>query len=168
MVYSSYKKQRILCLYFRGYKPPTIAKLIREEGMQVSRCGMDKFIQRYRQTGIIARKLGSGRPFKITSEIKALVDEQMCTDDERTAVQLHALLKTKGYNILLRTLSHLPRVDFLGKHLLSVDQGCQQAERLEWARAYQSEAENGFNNVIWSDECTVQLETHRRFSCRKL
>ena len=84
---------------------------------------MDKFIQRYRQTDTIAGKLGSGHPSKITSKIKVLVDEQMRTDDETTTVQLHALLKTKGYNILLRTLSHLPRVDFLGKHLLSVDQG---------------------------------------------
>ena len=28
------------------------------------------------------------------------------------------------------------------------------------------EAESGFDNVI-SDECTMQLMTHRRFSCRK-
>ena len=97
MVYSSYKKQRILCLYFGGYKPPTIAKLLREEGMQASRRGVDKFIQRYRQTGTIARKPGSGCPSKITSEIKAIVDEQMRTDDETTAVQLHVLLKSKDY-----------------------------------------------------------------------
>ena len=25
----------------------------------------------------------------------------------------------------------------------------------------------GFSDVIWTDECTVQLETHRRFCCRK-
>ena len=25
---------------------------------------------------------------------------------------------------------------------------------------YQHEAETGFENVIWTDECTVQLETH--------
>ncbi|KAL5469124.1 hypothetical protein EMCRGX_G030327 [Ephydatia muelleri] len=24
-----------------------------------------------------------------------------------------------------------------------------------------------FDDVIWSDECTVQMETHRRFCCRK-
>ena len=76
-VYSSYKEQRILCVYFGGYKPPTIAVLLREEGMQVSRRGVDQFLQRYQDTGAFARKPGSGCPSKITSEIKALVDEQM-------------------------------------------------------------------------------------------
>ena len=27
--------------------------------------------------------------------------------------------------------------------------------------------ERGFSDVIWTDECTVQLETHRHFCCRK-
>ena len=72
----------------------------------MSRCGVDKFIQRYQQTGTITRKLGSGRPSKITSEIKAIVDEQMHSDDETTAVQLHALLKSKGCNISLRMILH--------------------------------------------------------------
>ena len=66
--------------------------------MQATRRGVDKFIQRCRQTGTIAGKPRSGRLFKITSKIKAIVDEQMRTDDETTAVQLHALLKSKGYN----------------------------------------------------------------------
>ena len=104
MVYSSYKKQRILFLYFGGYKPPTIAKLLWEEGMQASRRGKDKFIQRYRQTGTIARKPGSRHLSKITSEIKAIVDKQMRTDNETTAAQLHTLLKSKGYDISLRTI----------------------------------------------------------------
>ena len=30
------------------------------------------------------------------------------------------------------------------------------------------EAEDGFLDVIWTDECTAQLETHRLFCCRKL
>ena len=61
MVYSSYKKQRILCLYFGGYKPPTIAKLLREEGMQASRRGVDtvavkkKFTFSYHSTIVLRR-----------------------------------------------------------------------------------------------------------------
>ena len=170
MVYSSYKKQRILCLYFGGYKPSTIAKFLREEGMQASRRGVDKFIQRYRQTGTIARKPGSGRPSKITSEIKAIVDEQMRTDDETTAVQLHALLKSKGYDISLRTILRCRTSlgwTFRGSAYCQLIRDVNKQKRLEWARTYQSEAENGFNNIIWSNECTVQLETHRKFCCRK-
>ncbi len=41
------------------------------------------------------RTTGSGRSSKITAEIKKIVHEQMQTDDETTAVQLHTLLNSK-------------------------------------------------------------------------
>ena len=44
---------------------------------------------------------------------------------------------------------------------------CQQGKRLHWARCHLHEASTGFQDVVWTDECTVQLETHRRFCCRK-
>ena len=37
-------------------------------------------------------------------------------------------------------------------------------KRLEWARA---NIYDTFNNVIWSNESSIQLDTHRRFCCRK-
>ena len=103
-MFSSYKKQRILHFYFNGFKACTIAKLLREEGMVASRRGIDKFLRRYLETGSIARKPGSGRPSKITAEVKAVVEQQMRTDDQTTTVQLHALLKLKGYDISRRTI----------------------------------------------------------------
>ena len=54
MVYSHYKKQRILHLrLFQGYKAPTIAKLLRKEGMVASERGIRKFLRRYKDTGNI-------------------------------------------------------------------------------------------------------------------
>ena len=41
-------------------------------------------------------------------------------------------------------------------------------KRFEWALKHQHEADTGFGNVIWTDETTIQLETHRRFCCRKI
>ena len=36
-------------------------------------------------------------------------------------------------------------------------------KRMEWALQNAAEVEEGgFNNVIFTDECSVQLETHRR------
>ncbi len=170
MVYSSYKKQRILHFSFQGFKAYTIAKLLREEGMVASRRGIDKFLTRYRDTGTIARKPGSGRPSKITAEIKEIVEAQMRADDETTAVQLHQLLKSKGYNISLRTILRCRTSlgwTFRGSAYCQLIRDVNKQKRLEWARAFQSEAADGFKNVIWSDECSVQLETHRRFCCRK-
>ena len=56
-------------------------------------------IKHYEQTGAISRKPGSGRPSKVTREIKLIVKEKMNKDDETTAYQLHSLLVSKGYEL---------------------------------------------------------------------
>lgn len=40
-----------------------------------------------------------------------------------------------------------------------------KAKRLEWALENEG---LDFDDVVWIDECTVQLESHRRFCCRKV
>ena len=40
-----------------------------------------------------------------------------------------------------------------------------KVNRLEWGIAYQRDESE---DVIWSDECTIQLENHRRLCCRKV
>lgn len=98
--------------------------------MQVSRHGIDKFIQRYLQTGTIARKPGSGHPSRITSEMGAIVEEQMHLDDETTAVPCISEVQRIQYFF---------EDDFLLSHLLGADlsrkcsltgPGSQQASRI--------------------------------------
>ena len=72
--------------------------------MSTSRRGIAKFLKLYNETGTIASRPGSGRPTKVTEEVKKVVDEQMKADDETTAHQLHMLLKSKGYNLSLTTI----------------------------------------------------------------
>ena len=92
VVYSEYKKQRALSLYREGFNPPTISLMLRKEGLTASRYGILKFLKKFKETGSIARRPGSGRPTKITPDMKALIDRQMDSDDETTATQIHALL----------------------------------------------------------------------------
>ena len=62
------------------------------------------FKKKYRQTKSICRRSGSGRPSKLTAEVKAIVEEETRMDDEMTAHQLHQLLLSRGYRISLRTI----------------------------------------------------------------
>ncbi len=170
MVFSCYKKQRILYLRFQGYKPPTIARMLKEEGMVASRRGIAKFLKRYTETSTIARRPGSGRPSKITAEVKQIVEEQMRADDETTAHQLHALLNQRGYSLSLRTILRCRTTlgwTFRGSSYCQLIRQANKQKRLDWAKRYENEAATGFLDVVWTDECTVQLQTHRRFCCRK-
>ena len=104
MVYSAYKKQRIIYYYQLGYQPPTIYLLLRKEHLRTSRVGVAKFIAKYNKTGSLKRRPGSGHPSMITPEMKAIVEVKMREDDEATAYQLHALLILNQFQISLRTV----------------------------------------------------------------
>ena len=61
-------------------------------------------------------------------------------------------------------LPHAVRVDLPRQLLLSAKRDVNKTKRLDWAKL---NVEEQFDDVIWSDECTVQAESHRRFCCRK-
>ena len=103
-IYSSYKRQRILHYDHMGHKASTICCLLWEKGLKVSRVGIHKFLKKYRETGSIDRKAGSGIPTKLTAAIQELVERQMQEDDETTAVQLYALLAQNGHHMKLKTV----------------------------------------------------------------
>ena len=75
---------------------PTISKILREEGEYLSRRGIAKFIDRYKERGTVIRKPVTGKWAKVTEEMKTLVEEKMRDDDETTAVQLHRYLCEQG------------------------------------------------------------------------
>lgn len=169
MVLTSYQKQRILFHRSKGLKPPTIARLLlEEENIRVSQISVYKFLRRYSETASIARKPRSGRPSTITQEIKQIVEAQMQEDDETSAVQLHALLKSKGINISRRTVLHC-RLSlgwtFRGSAYCQMIRQANKEKRLEFA---QTNREDDFENVVFTDESTIQLSSHRRFCCRKV
>ena len=167
---SSYAKLRILVLYSNGHRAPKIAKILKEEGIRISRVSVWKFISRYQQTGCVARKEGSGRRTKMNTQVMALVEEQMNSDDETTAFQLHKLLNERGIVISIWTVLRCRKSlgwTFRGSAYCQLIRVANKQARLDWAKQYIDECEDGFLNVIWSDESTIQLETHKRFCCRK-
>ena len=91
-------------LLYRGLKAPTITQYFQAENIDCARQNVAIFIKKYSQTKSICRRSGSGRPSKITAEVKAIVEEEMRKDDETTAHQLHRLLLSRGYRISLHTI----------------------------------------------------------------
>jgi len=168
---SLYAKQRVVYYYDQGLRAPSITKLLQEEGINVSRVGVYKFLIRYKRTGNLARREGSSPPHKITPEVKEIVEQQMQLDDETTACQLHKLLLDKGFRMsrstILRCRTELGWT-FRGSAYCQLIRPRNKVKRLEWARHYQHEAASGFEDVIWTDESTIQIETHKRFCYRKI
>ena len=171
MVFTEYTKRRIVFYEAKGYRTPKITKLLQEEGIDVSRRGVSAFLARVEQTGDIARRPGSGRPSKRTDEVKDAVERAMRDDDETTAKELHEKLTTKGHSLSLSSTLRCRRElgwTVRGSAYCQMIREANKAKRLEWARQFVHEAETGFLDVIYSDETSIQMESHRRFCCRKV
>ena len=167
-MYSAYTKQRIVFYDAQNFKPPTIQQLLlTNEGIVTSRHGIAKFLKVYKLTGTIDRRHGSGRPSKASEEVRKIVEEQMRNDDETTAIQLHRLLVTKGHGISLSTILRCRKSlgwTYRGSAYCQLIRDANKEKRIAWAR---ENLHNDSNDVIWTDETTVQLKSHRRFACRK-
>ena len=168
MVFSTYIKLRIVHYQSKCYKPYTIANLMKEnDEISVSRYGVAKFLKVYQTTGTIERRPGSGRMSSITWKIKELVEGKIKEDDETTATQLHSMLADNGITISLRTVLRCRTTlgwTFRGSAYCQLICQVNKEKRLLWAQQHTTKA---FDDVIFTDETTVQLENHRRFCCRK-
>ena len=168
MPYTNYVKLRIIHHHLCGLKPYTIAKVLEEEGIKVCRFGVHKFLVTYRETGSVERRPGSGRLSKVTTHVKELVEEQMQKDDETTAYQLHHLLVENRIQISFKTILRCRTTlgwTFRGSAYCQLIREGNKVKRLHWSEQHK---DDDFNDVIWTDEATIQLETHRRFCCRKI
>ena len=127
-----------------------------------------RFIKHFEEHRTICRKPGSGRLSSITAEIKALVEQQMQTDDETTAYQLHKQLTARGFKISVQTVLRCRKSlgwTFRGSAYCQLIRDVNKVKRLAWARDHLNDT---FADVIWTDECSIQMESHRRFCCRKI
>jgi len=123
-------------------------------------------LAKYKKTGSIGQHPGSGRPSIANRAVKEFVEQQIRLVDKTTAHQLHQLLCDRGYSSLRTVLRCQTSLGwkFRGSSYCQLIRESNKLKRLEWV---QKHINDEFDDVIWSDECSVQLETHRCFCCCK-
>ena len=103
--------------------------------------------------------------------MQQIVEMQMLADDETTAVQLQKLLVDKGHPLSLKTiLASREKLGwtFRGSAYCQIIRNENKQKRLNWAIEHKDEVlSDQLEDVLWTDECTVMLECHRRFCWRK-
>ena len=87
----------------------------------------------------------------------------MRDDDETTATQLCKLLTSRGISISLSTIIRCRSMlgwTFRGSKYCQLIRWQNKINRFIWAcDNYEAALDNGFIDVIWTDETTVQLES---------
>ena len=110
-----------------------------------------------------SRRPGSGCCSVISDAVKAIVEEQMKSDDETTVSQLQILLSVKGFKLSLSTILRCRKAlgwTFHGSAYCQMIRQANKVKRLDWARKNVHEVETGFLDVIFTDETLIQLESH--------
>lgn len=172
MVYSCYTQQRILFFSRQGKKSTSIVLLLGKEGIRVTSTGVQNLFKKFKENGSISRRPASGRPSKITNEVLKIVEEQMEADDETTATQLQKILSNHHIYLSLTTILRLRTKlgwTFRGSFYCQLIRHENKMKRLKWAMQYEhfTSIEDSFGDVVWTDESTIQMESHRRYCCRK-
>ena len=111
-----------------------------------------------------------GRPSKQTDEVKETVENAMRADDETAVKELREQLTAQGSTLSQSSVLRCRRTlgwTVRGSAYCQMIREGNKGKRLEWATKFLHEAETGFLDVIFSDETSIQMESHHRFCCRK-
>lgn len=131
-----------------------------------SRRGVSVFLSCVQETGSIGRLPGRGWPTKQTEEVKELIKAAIWTDDETTSKELHEQLASAGHSLSLTTTLQCRRGlgwTVRGSAYCQMIHEENKAKHVEWTRKHLHEAETGFLDVIFTDETSIQMESHQCF-----
>ena len=119
--------------------------------------------------GDIKRRPRSG---KLQEEHYRFVDDLMAENTDLTSRQLHTAFKV-AYPLVEVSVSTVKRVRrYLGwtskrTRYCQLISDVNKEKRVDWCLDVVLAGDLEFDDVIWSDECSVQLESHRKVTYRK-
>lgn len=135
--------------------------------LNVSKKSLCLLIRKQKLTGSIANKKVPKRQKKLTDEHYRFIDAAMARNNELSAPKLHALLREKFPDCVVSesTVKRARReLGWMAKktRYCALISSNNQEKRVEWCKTQQEKGDLEFEDVVWTDECTIQLESHRR------
>ena len=155
-----------------GYAAKDIQKRLEEEQVYVSTRSIFKLLRKYMKHGSVADRTKARPRRKLTEEQLVFIDNAMVENDELTASQLRSRLEDRWPE----TAVSLPTVKRARRQLgwiATRPKYCQlireanKSKRVLWCKE-RLEEKDQFENVIWTDECSVQQDNHGRLCFRRI
>ena len=164
-------RKRVILLNRAGYSSSEICHRLREEDTIVTVRSVNRLLQKFRRYGCIRDLPRRKRQRIIREEMRKVIDEMMEADDELTSTKLRSQLVEK-YPTLKVSLNTIKRVRRENGWVSTRPHYCQlireanRIKRKEWCEQQLADRED-FKNVIFCDECSVQLDHHGRLCFRQ-
>ena len=159
-----YLRERIVRLWKEGENISSIMTILRAEGGETTRATVRKWIYRWEERRGLEDDHRSGRPSKITLDMAVFLEQQLEEDDELTSVELQRLV-TRRFDVKLTsaTIRRYLRIALQWSVVrtrygpMISDQN--KVKRVAFAKMC-LDTKDEFDNVIWTDESSVQLRRH--------
>ena len=164
-------RSRVISLWKSGFTVSKIHNRLQEENLTVSKKSLCLLIRKYRRTGSVADYRTTKPPRKLQENHYRFIDTTMVHNDELSIVKLHNMLTvefpelTVSQSTVKQAQRELGWVAKKTKYCALISD-TNKEKRLEWCKQQQESGDLDFDNVVWTDECTVQLESHRRITFR--
>ena len=174
MPLTNYQRRRIIFLHSSNESPAAIRRILLAEGVYTMHPTVVRTIRRFEETGQIKDRKKSGRPKTVPESHYRFIDEAMAENDELTASDLLDKLRKKFGDEVRYSKRTLARARQDLGWTFTTTSYCQAireankswTKRLEWCQQRLLDNEQ-FSDVIFTDESSIQLESHRRKSFRK-
>ena len=161
-------RRRVVTFFEKGMCVKDIQKRLEEENVSVTRQTLYRLIRKFETRGMIADLPRRKRSRKITSEMLEIIDSELQQNDELTSQQLRSHLQERfpSLHVSLPTIKRARKAKgwvCTRPHYCQVVRDLNKRKRFLWCH----HLKNTNENIVFTDECTVQLERHSRLCFRK-
>ena len=165
-------RARVVCLWRAGFSVVKIRERLLEEGIMVSRKSLYLLLKKYNEIDSIADQTRAPRRRQLSNEHFQFIDEAMEADRELTSRQLHGLVVEKypDLNVSISTIKRARQA--LGwnskkTRYCALISEINKEKRMTWCLDRIAEGDLELSDVIWTDECSIQLESHCKIVYQK-
>ena len=164
-------RKRVIVLRRLGYSLSHIKHKLEEEDVYITVRSLQRLCKKFCNIHTIKDLPRTSKTRKLSAEMSTLLDDMLKENDEITARQIREKLYEKfpDLNVSLATVKRVRRENgwvCTRPHYCQLIREVNKLKRKEWCQK-QIDNKEKFSNVVFTDECTVQLDHHGRLCFRK-
>ena len=164
-------RRRVLALRQLGYSHRIIKERLAQEDIIVTTRSLQRLDKKFHDEGTFKDLPRNKRSKKLSQPMIKFINDKLEEDDELTSTKLRALLMQNwpDLNVSLTTVKRYRRKHgwvCTRPHYCQLIRHMNKRKRVAWCEEA-VKSKDDFADIIFSDECTVQLEHHGRICFRK-
>ena len=165
-------RKRVIIIWRQGFSIQCIQNRFKEEDTIISLRSLQRLCTKFQRMHTMQDLHRISKRKILIPEMEVVMEESLRRDDEMTARKLKRMLGEKFVelpNVSLSTIkSYRKNIGWVctRPHYCQLIREANKVKRKEWCQK-QIDNKEDFENVIFTDECTVQLDHHGWLSFRK-